>query len=151
MPAGPPPKIVPKSLNDYLEVMSKSVFQSGMSWKVIESKWPETREAFHGFDIDTVANFHEKDIEDLTKDTRVVRNYRKLSAIVTNARKMLELDKEHGSFKKYLRSQGNFDETLKAIHRDFKFMGPTGIYVFLYVIGEDVIPHEEFEMQYRKK
>lgn len=150
MPAGPPPKIVPKSLNDYLEVMSKSVFQSGMSWKVIESKWSETREAFHGFDIDTVANFHEKDIEDLTKDTRVVRNYRKLSAIVTNARKMLELDKEHGSFKKYLRSQGNFDETLKAIRRDFKFMGPTGIYVFLYVIGEDVIPHEEFERRYRK-
>jgi len=150
MPASPPPKIVPKSLNDYLEVMSKSVFQSGMSWKVIESKWSETREAFHGFDIDTVANFHEKDIEDLTKDTRVVRNYRKLSAIVTNARKMLELDKEHGSFKKYLRSQGNFDETLKAIRRDFKFMGPTGIYVFLYVIGEDVIPHEEFERRYRK-
>lgn len=150
MPASPPPKIVPKSLNDYLEVMSKSVFQSGMSWKVIESKWPETREAFHGFDIDTVANFHEKDIENLTKDTRVVRNYRKLSAIVTNARKMLELDKEHGSFKKYLRSQGNFDETLKAIRRDFKFMGPTGIYVFLYVIGEDVIPHEEFERRYRK-
>ena len=98
MPAGPPEKIVPKSLNDYLEVMSKSVFQSGMSWKVIESKWPETREALHGFDIQTVANFHEKDIEDLTKDTRVVRNYRKLMAVVFNAKKILELDKAHGSF-----------------------------------------------------
>ena len=87
MPAGPPEKIIPKSLNDYLEIMSKSVFQSGMSWKVIESKWPGTREAFQGFDIQTVANFHEKDIEDLTKDTRVVRNYRKLMAIVSNARK----------------------------------------------------------------
>ena len=150
MPAGPPPKIVPKSLNDYLEIMSKSVFQSGMSWKVIESKWPETKEAFQGFDIHKVANFHEKDIEDLTKDTRVVRNYRKLAAIVFNARKMLELDKEHGSFKQYLRSHGSFDETLIAIRRDFKFMGPTGIYVFLYVVGEEVIPHEEFERRYRK-
>src|SRR5210317_1011096 len=113
MPAGPPEKIVPKSLDDYLEIMSKSVFQSGMSWKVIESKWPSTREAFKGFDIHTVANFHEKDIEDLAKDTRVVRNYRKLAAIVTNAKKILELDKEHGSFQKYLRSHGSFDETLK--------------------------------------
>ena len=151
MPAGPPPKIVPKSLNDYLEVMSKSVFQSGMSWKVIESKWPETREAFQGFDINKVANFHEKDIEDLTKDTRVVRNYRKLVAVVSNAKKILELDKAYGSFQQYLRSHGNFDETLKAIRRDFKFMGPTGIYVFLYVVGEDVIPHEDFERKYRNK
>ena len=150
MPAGPPEKIVPKSLNDYLEIMSKSVFQSGMSWKVIESKWPETREAFQDFDIHKVANFHEKDIEDLTKDTRVVRNYRKLTAIVSNAKKMLELDKAHGSFQQYLRSQGSFDETLKAIRKDFKFMGPSGIYVFLYVVGEEVIPHEEFENRYRK-
>ena len=151
MPAGPPDKIVPKSLNDYLEIMSKSVFQSGMSWKVIESKWPETREAFLGFDINTVANFHEKDIDDLTKDTRVVRNYRKLSAIVSNARKILELDKEYGSFQKYLRAHGSFDATLTAIRKDFKFMGPSGIYVFLYVVGEDVIPHEKFEERYRKK
>lgn len=150
MPAGPPEKIVPKSLNDYLEIMSKSVFQSGMSWKVVESKWPGTQEAFHSFDIQTVANYHEKDIEDLTKDTRVIRNYRKLMAVVSNAQKILELDKEHGTFQQYLRSHGSFDATLKAMRKDFKFMGPSGIYVFLYVIGEDVIPHEEFEKQKNK-
>ena len=126
-------------MNDYLEIMSKSVFQSGMSWKVIESKWPEIREAFQGFDIQMVANLHEHDIDELTKDRRVVRNYRKLKAIVYNAQKILELDKEHGSFQKYLRSHGSFDATLKAIRKDFKFMGPSGIFVFLYVIGEEVI------------
>ncbi len=151
MPAGPPEKITPKSLNDYLEIMSKSVFQAGMSWKVIENKWPSTKEAFHDFDIHIVADFHEKDIEDLTKDTRVVRNFRKLTAIVSNAQKILDLDKAHGSFQKYLRSHGSFDTTLKAIRKDFKFMGPTGIYMFLYVIGEEVIPHEEFEEVYKKK
>ena len=151
MPAGPPEKIIPKSLNDYLEIMSKSVFQSGMSWKVVESKWAGTKEAFHGFDVQAVANFNEIDIEELTKDTRVIRNYRKLAAVVSNARKMLELDKAYGSFQKYLRSHGGFDETLNAIRNDFKFMGPTGIYVFLYIVGEDVIPHEEFEKRYRNK
>ena len=151
MPAGPPEKITPKSLNDYLEIMSKSVFQSGMSWKVVENKWPGTKAAFHGFDVQTVANFNELDIEQLTTDTRVIRNYRKLNAVVSNARKMLELDKEYGSFQKYLRSHGGFDETLNAIRKDFKFMGPTGIYVFLYILGEDVIPHEEFEKHYRNK
>ena len=150
MPIGPPEKIIPKSLNDYLEVMSKSVFQSGMSWKVVEAKWSGIREAFHGFDIHKVANFHEKDIDDLTSDTRVIRNFRKLNAIVFNAQKILELDQEHGSFQNYLRSHGTFDETLNTIRKDFKFMGPSGIYVFLYVIGEEVIPHEEFERLYRK-
>jgi 3-methyladenine DNA glycosylase Tag len=150
MPSGPPPKIVPKSLNDYLEIMSKSVFQSGMSWKVVESKWPGTKEAFRGFEVRTVADFNEQDIEALSRDTRVVRNYRKLVAVVSNARKLLELDKAHGSFQNYLRSHGDFDATLNAIRKDFKFMGPTGIYVFLYVVGEDVIPHEEFMQRYRK-
>ncbi len=151
MPEGPPAKITPKSLNDYLEIMSKSVFQAGISWKVIDNKWPGIREAFHGFDIRRVANYHEKDIEDLMKDTRVVRNFRKLNAINSNAQKILELDKTYGSFQKYLRSHGSFDATLNAIRKDFKFMGPSGIYVFLYVIGEEVIPHQEFEKLYKNK
>jgi len=151
MPEGNPPvQITPQSLDDYLESMSKSVFQSGMSWKVVESKWPSTREAFHNFDIETVANFHEKNLDDLTNDTLVIRHYRKLSAVVSNAKKILELDKEYGSFQKYLRSHGDFDDTIKGIRKDFKYMGPSGIYIFLYVIGEDVIPHEEYEIRYKK-
>lgn len=151
MPTGTPPEqIQPQSLDDYLEVMSKAVFQSGMSWKVVESKWPSTREAFHDFHIQEVADFNEFDIEELAKDTRVIRNRRKLAAVVNNAQKMLVLDGEYGSFQKYLRSQGDFDGTLTAIRKDFKFMGPTGIYYFLYVVGEEVPPHEEFETTYRK-
>ena len=50
-----PTQIVPKSLVDYLEIQTKSVFQIGMSWKVVESKWPTIREAFHDFQIGAVA------------------------------------------------------------------------------------------------
>jgi len=130
--------------------MSKAVFQSGMSWRVVEAKWPGTRGAFHDFDVEKIAAFDEKDLDELTKDTRVIRNYRKLSAIVNNAQKMIDLDNEFGSFQKYLRSQGDFDATLNTLRNDFKFMGPTGIYYFLYVVGEKVPPHEEFEATYRK-
>ena len=147
----PPEQIEPKSLDDYLEVMSKAVFQSGMSWKVVENKWPGTREAFHNFDVHAVADMNAFDIEELAKDTRVIRNRRKLEAIVHNAQKMIELDGQYGEFKKYLRSQENFDATLGAMRKDFKFMGPTGVYYFLYVVGEKVPPHEQFEATYRKK
>ena len=130
--------------------MSKAVFQSGMSWKVVEAKWPTTREAFHDFDVSTVANFTPPDVDALAQDTRVIRNRRKLEAIVSNARAIQDLDKENGSFRNYLQSQGDFDATLQAMRKDFKFMGPTGVYYFLYVVGEAVPPHEEFEATYRK-
>jgi 3-methyladenine DNA glycosylase Tag len=151
MPTGSPPEqIKPTSLDDYLEVMSKAVFQSGMSWKVVEAKWPSTREAFHNFDVEKVAALDDKDIDELTQDTRVIRNYRKLNAIVSNAQKMIALDEEYKGFKNYLRSQDGFDATLTTIRKDFNFMGPTGIYFFLYVVGEKVPTHEEFEATYRK-
>jgi len=151
MPSGTPPEqIQPSSLNDYLEVMSKAVFQSGMSWRVVEAKWPGTREAFCDFEVAKIAAFEEKDLDELTKDTRVIRNYRKLAAIVSNAEKMIALDQEHGSFHNYLRSHGDFDATLTMLRNDFKFMGPTGIYYFLYVVGEQVPSHDEFEAAYRK-
>ena len=151
MPTGSPPaQIKPSSLDDYLDVMSKAVFQSGISWKVVEAKWPGTREAFYDFDVRKVAALNEKDIDDLSQDTRVIRNYRKLNAIVFNAQKMLSLDEEYVGFQNYLRSQDDFDSTLNMIRKDFNFMGPMGIYYFLYVVGEDVPPHEEFEAAYRK-
>jgi DNA-3-methyladenine glycosylase I len=146
-----PTQIKIESLNDYLEVMVKVVFQSGMSWKVIENKMPGIREAFLDFDVIKVADFDERDIEALTQDTRVIRNQRKLNAIVGNAGKMLDLEKEHGSFQNYLRAHGDFDATLKALREDFKFLGPMGIFYFLYVVGEKVPEYEKFQEQYMKK
>ena len=43
---GAPPQVKPKRLGDYLEVMSKAVFQSGMSWQVVNKKWDGIRDAF---------------------------------------------------------------------------------------------------------
>ena len=80
-------------------MLSKAVFQSGISWRVIEAKWPSTREAFHDFDVRRVAALSERDIDALAADTRVIRNRKKLEAIAGNAARMLELEAEHGSFK----------------------------------------------------
>jgi 3-methyladenine DNA glycosylase Tag len=152
MPTGTAPEqINPSSLDDYLEVMSKAVFQSGMSWKVVEAKWPTTREAFFDFDIYKVADMNAFDLEELGKDTRVIRNQRKLAAIVSNAQQMIALDGEFGTFQAYLRAPADFAASVDTLRKDFKFLGPTGIYYFLYVVGEEVPPHDEFEVTYRKK
>jgi hypothetical protein len=114
-----PERIEPRSLADYLEVMSKAVFQTGMSWKVVENKWPSIREAFRGFDPAAVAALTPDDLDALTRDPRVIRNRRKIEATVDNAHQMLELERQHGTpstgsgqgFRAYLRSHDGFEGT----------------------------------------
>jgi hypothetical protein len=112
-----------------------AVFQTGISWKVVEAKWPGTRQAMKCFVPLAVSKFSGSGIDRLMQDTHLMRNRRKLEGIVLNARKMLELDKAFKGFRTYLRSQGTFAETTAALHRDFKFMGESGAYYFLWVLG----------------
>ncbi len=140
----PPQKMEPRALAGYLEIMSKSVFQSGLSWKVVESKWPEIREALQVFDQGFLAELSEPQLEELLQDRRIIRSRRKLGAIVFNAERMLELAQMHGSFRDYLQSHGSFEETLKDIRKEFKYMGDAGTYHFLYDVGEEVPPYNEW-------
>ena len=139
-----PKRIRPKGPADYLEVMTKAVFQAGISWKVIEAKWDGFREAFHGFDPEWIAGLDPPDVDRLAEDTRIVRNRRKIEATVHNAATMLDLERENGTFKRYLRSHHDFEETVADLKRQFKFLGDTGAYYFLHVVGEEVPPHEEW-------
>ena len=145
-----PNRIPIEGANDYLEVLSKAVFQAGMSWKVVDAKWPGIKEAFRDFDVETVADLGESELDGLTNDTRVIRNRRKLEAVVQNARRLIELDSEFGGFQKYLRSHEDFAAVVKDLRKNFKFLGEVGCYFFLYVVGEEVPPHEEW-MASRKK
>jgi 3-methyladenine DNA glycosylase Tag len=139
-----PRQIEPTGLADYFEVMTKAVFQSGMSWQVVEAKWDGFREAFAAFEPATVAAFSGDDVDGLAEDTRIIRNRRKIEATITNAETMLALDGEPGGFAGWLRSHADFDATVAALRGEFRFLGDTGTYYFLYVVGERVPPHEEW-------
>jgi hypothetical protein len=144
VPDQPPKRIRAKSLADYLEVMTKAVFQSGFSWEVVESKWDGFRRAFHGFDPERVARLGRKEIEALSNDPAIIRNTRKIVATSDNADTLLALDAEYGGFKRYLRAHGDFWETAADLKRNFKFLGDFGAYYFLYVVGEQVPPYDEW-------
>jgi DNA-3-methyladenine glycosylase I len=135
----------PANDNGYFEKLTQTVFQTGFSWKVVRNKWPGFQEAFHGFDIDTVAQYDERDVERLLADEGIVRNGRKIQATIDNARIMRQLAAEHGSFHAYLRSLDGpaWKERRKALSKTFKYFGPTGVYFFLWSVGEEVPPWEE--------
>jgi len=134
-----PDRITPRDLSDYLAIMTKSAFQSGMAYSVIEAKWEGFKEAFRGFDPEQVASLEEPDVEALVQDTRIIRNRRKIEATIHNAETLLRLsggDKD--GLQAWFRSFADYPSLAKAIRKEFKFLGPSGIYMWLYVVGEDV-------------
>ena len=139
-----PTQITPTDLADYLGVITRAVFQSGMSWRVVEAKWSGFREAFAGFDPAAVAAFGDDDVERLIADQRIIRNRRKIEATVTNAQAMLALEDRPGGFLGWLRGQDDFDATVAALRGEFRYLGDLGAYYFLYVVGEDVPSHDEW-------
>ncbi len=140
----------PTGLADYLDVMTRAAFQSGMSWRVVEAKWDGFREAFAGFDPAVVAAYTDDDVERLVTDTGIIRNRRKIEATISNAQAMLALDGRPGGFVGWLRSQGDFDATVAALRGEFRFLGDLGAYYFLYVVGENVPTHDEWMKTHQK-
>lgn len=130
----------PKNDDGYFEQMAKAVFRSGFNWQVIEKKWPDIRKAFAGFSIQRVAKFNESDIDRLMEDKGVVRNYRKITAVIDNAKKMMTVQKEYGSFQNYLKAVGSNGEAklCKTVVKHFSHVGDSMVVSFLRSVGEEI-------------
>lgn len=134
-----PARKTPNSDNEYLEQMTKAIFQAGFNWAVIRNKWKDFRKAFDGFDIGRVAGYSLGDLERLAGDPSIVRNRQKIAATVENARTMKQLIQEFGSFKTYLESlKGDYYDRAAELTRNFSHLGRTGVFVFLYCVNEEV-------------
>ncbi|MFQ6615306.1 MAG: DNA-3-methyladenine glycosylase I [Fidelibacterota bacterium] len=134
-----PPKKTPRSDDEYLEQMTKAIFQAGFSWAVIRNKWDDFRKAFDGFDIEKVAGYSLADLGRLASDPSIVRNRQKIAATVENARVMKQLVEDFGSFKTYLDSlKGDYYHKADVLTRTFHHLGRTGVFVFLYCVNEEV-------------
>ena len=139
-----PPRKTPNSDDEYLEQMTKAIFQAGFSWRVIRNKWENFKQAFDQFNIDRVAAYGLEDLVRLVNNKGVVRNRQKIAASVENARSMKELIGEHGSFKAYLDSlDGDYYERSEELLHRFKHLGRTGVFVFLYCVNKEVPEWEE--------
>ena len=132
-----PPRIRPKSIDDYLEQLSKSVFQAGISWRVVDSKWATITPAFRRFNVERVARMGDREIDTLASDPRVIRSRPKIAAIVHNARVILDLERG-GGFRKHLRSFDDYEELASDLKKRFKFVGDSGIYHFLWTVSHPV-------------
>lgn len=139
-----PDRIAQPVLRDYLEVMTRAVFQAGVSWAMIAERWDAFIEAFDNFDVPLVAAYTEGDIDRLLADERIFRSAKKIRATVANAQTILALEDQYAGFAHYLRSFADYAGFEKDFRKRFKFMGPMNVWYFRFRVGEDVPRFEEW-------
>ncbi len=133
----------PKNDNVYFENMCRVIFQAGLNWHVIDNKWPTTKNAFENFNIKKVACFTDAEVQRLLKDPGIIRNKGKIQALIQNAQNFVAIEKQHGSFQKYIDSfdkSDNYANVVKDLVNKFKWLGPPSASLFLYTVGEKIDP-----------
>ena len=126
--------------------------QAGLSWITILKKADNFRKAYHGFKIEKVAKYGEKDRARLMEDSGIIRNRLKINAAIVNAQKILELRKEYGSFKGWLDAHHPLmkEEWVKLFKRTFVFTGGEIVNEFLMSTGYLAGAHEAGCPVYKK-
>lgn len=135
------------------ELLILEGFQAGLSWECVLNKREYFREAFDNFDYIKISKYDSGKIFELLNNPNIIRNKLKINAAITNAKAFMEIQKEFGSFDKYIWSFTNYkvvkniDDNFKTTSelsdkiskdlkkRGMKFVGSTIIYSYLQAIG----------------
>jgi DNA-3-methyladenine glycosylase I len=131
-------------------------FQAGLSWQIVLHKREDLRRAFDGFDPVTISVYEEKKLEELAQNIAIIRNKMKIAATVNNAKRFLDIQKEFGSFDKYIWKFVDFKPVVNSFSnveqipaktplsdkisadlkkRGFKFIGSTVVYAHMQATG----------------
>ena len=111
--------------------------QAGLSWTTILKKQNNFRKSFSNFNIEKIANYGEKEINLLLNNSGIIRNKLKINAVIFNANRILEIQKNHGSFSNWLDKNltSEIDEWVKLFKQNFKFTGREITKEFLFSTG----------------
>jgi len=111
--------------------------QAGLSWETILKKESTFRKAYSNFKIKKIAAYTEADRKRLMNDAGIIRNRLKINAAIENAKAILQLQKEFGSFEKWLEQHHpkTKEEWVKLFKKTFRFTGGEIVNEFLMSIG----------------
>lgn len=131
--------------NELFARLILEINQAGLSWETILKKEEGFRKAYSQFEIKKVAKYTDKDRERLLADPGIIRNRLKVNAAIENAKTILKLQKEFGSFEKWIEAHHPLTkpEWVKLFKKNFKFTGGEIVGEFLMSIGVLEGAHEE--------
>ena len=119
------------------ERLALEIFQAGLSWELTLKKRPALVAAFDGFDVDAVAAYGPSDVARLLADAGIIRNRRKIDAIISNAGVLQAMRSTHGGFAGWLASHHPRSKTewVRVFRDTFKFTGGEIVGEFLMSTG----------------
>lgn len=132
------------------EMLLLESFQAGLSWECILNKRGSFKEAFDNFNYEKISNYDDKKIEELMQNKGIIRNKRKITTTIKNAKVFMKIQKEYQSFSNYLwhftdnkiiyETNKTISPLSDTISKDLKkrgmsFVGSTIIYSYLQAIG----------------
>ena len=123
--------------NELFGRLIMEINQAGLSWETILKKEQNFRKAYDNFNIEKIAAYNEQDRERLLSDAGIIRNKLKVNAAIENAKSILELKQEFGTFEKWLEHHHpkTKDEWVKLFKKTFRFTGGEIVNEFLMSIG----------------
>jgi len=141
-----------ESDNELFARLVLEINQAGLSWDTILKKKENFFEAYDQFDIETVANYNDTKIAALLNNAGIIRNRLKVNAAIENAKKILSLQKEFGSFKNWINHHHPLtkEEWVKLFKKHFKFTGGEIVNEFLMSTGYLPGAHDENCAIYKK-
>lgn len=156
---------IPSHDDKYLfELLLLESFQAGLSWECILNKRDNFRISFDNFNYEIIAKYDVNKIEELMKNSGIIRNRRKIEAAINNAKIFMTIQKEFNSFNKYIwgftnnkqiigdgtNATSNLSDKIShdLIKRGMKFVGSTIIYSYLQAIG--IINDHEVDCAFKK-
>lgn len=138
--------------SELFERLILEINQAGLSWDTILKKQENFKKAYKNFNIKKVASFNETDFERLMNDAGIIRNRLKINAAIANANTILEIQKEFGSFKKWIdhHHPKTKEEWVTIFKQTFKFTGGEIVNEFLMSTGYLPGAHVETCAIYKK-
>jgi len=125
--------------NELFERLMFEINQAGLNWILILKKQHNFRKAFDNYNIEKVAGYDANDFKRLMNDTGIIRNRLKINAAMENARVILKIREQHGSFRKWLDIHSekidSLEDWTKLFRKTFKFTGKEIVKEFLMSTG----------------
>ncbi|MDB3905314.1 DNA-3-methyladenine glycosylase I [Crocinitomicaceae bacterium] len=141
-----------KNDNELFGRLILEINQAGLSWNTILQKYDGMKEAYSNFNIAKIAYYNEENISKLMSNKNIIRHELKIRSIVYNAKQILKIQKEFGTFKKWIlvQNQNSIENWVKLFKKNFKFVGKEIVKEFLLSNGVIKGAHDKNCPQYLK-
>ena len=142
-----------KNDNELFGRLIMEINQAGLSWDIVLQKYQGIKKAYAQFEVQKVAQFESNKIASMMKNPQIIRHELKIRSIVYNAQQILQIQKEFGTFKKWIlmNKQNSLDNWVKVFKKNFKFVGKEIVKEFLTSNGILNGAHDKNCPEYLKK